>query len=89
MTRSSVLQEERTVLSVFQNIERERNTHWAGWQQPDGAGWRAAGRAAVYSYFLSDGPGWSIRQPLTWHLKREGALARCACQPTAEARSVA
>ena len=31
---------------VPRNIERERNTHWAGWRQSGLASWRAAGRAA-------------------------------------------
>ena len=33
---------------VHRNVERERNTHWAGWRQSGEAGWRAAGRAAVH-----------------------------------------
>ena len=33
---------------VPRNVERERNTHWAGWRQSGEAGWGAAGRAAVH-----------------------------------------
>ena len=33
---------------VLRSVERERNTHWAGWRQSGEAGWRAAGRAAVH-----------------------------------------
>ena len=40
---------------VPRNVERERNTHWAGWRQSGEAGWRAAGRAAVH--LMNGGPG--------------------------------
>ena len=31
---------------VLRSVERERNTHWAGWRQSGLAGWQASGRAA-------------------------------------------
>ena len=40
---------------VLKNVERERNTHWAGWRQSGEAGWRAAGHAAVH--LMIGGPG--------------------------------
>ena len=40
---------------VPRNVERERNTHWAGWRQSGEAGWRAAGRATVH--LVNGGPG--------------------------------
>ena len=40
---------------VLRSVERERNTHWAGWRQSGEAGWRAAGRAAVH--LMNGGPG--------------------------------
>ena len=33
---------------VLRSIEREQNTHWAGWRQSGEAGWRAVIRAAVH-----------------------------------------
>jgi hypothetical protein len=80
VTRSSVLGKSVQYLGSS-NVERERNTHWAGWRQRA----KPAGEQPVVRQLSAWRPGWPIRQiqlSVSW---RVGASAHDSCRPTAEA----